>query len=60
MILKEFQGDILDVGTLAKLMGVCPMTIYRHLKRKDPIPGHRVGGKYLFFKDEVLRWLRDK
>jgi excisionase family DNA binding protein len=57
---KEFRGDILDVPTLAKLMGCCSMTIYRHLRRKDPIPGHKVGGKYLFFREEVLRWIAEK
>ena len=58
MTLKEFRGDILDVPTLAKLMNVCPMTIYRHMKRKDPLPGHKVGGKYLFFREDVERWIR--
>jgi len=60
MTLKEFQGDILDVSTLAKLLGCCQMTIYRALKSKDRLPGHKVGGRYLFFKDEVLKWLREK
>jgi excisionase family DNA binding protein len=60
MTLTEFRGDILDVPTLAKLMGVCQMTIYRHMKKKDPLPGHRVGGKYLFFREEVERWIRDR
>ena len=60
MTLTEFRGDILDVPTLAKLMKVCPMTIYRHMKKKDPLPGHRVGGKYLFFREDVERWIRDR
>jgi len=58
--MKEFRGDILDVDTLAKLMGVCKMTIYRYLKLRDPLPGHRVKGKYLFFKEEVLKWIGEK
>jgi excisionase family DNA binding protein len=58
--MRKFKGDILDVPTLAKLMGVCPMTIYRHLKRRDPIPGHKVGGKYLFFKKDVEAWIKGK
>ena len=41
MTLNEFRGDILDVPTLAKLMNVCPMTIYRHMKKKDPLPLYR-------------------
>ena len=60
MTINELRGKMLDVPTLARFMGVCPMTIYRHLKRRDPIPGHKVGGKYLFFRDEVERWLRNR
>jgi len=60
MTVKEFRGDILDVSTLAKLMGVCNMTVYRYLKLKDPLPGHRAKGKYFFFQEEVQKWLRDK
>jgi excisionase family DNA binding protein len=59
--MKEFRGGILDVATLAKLLGCCEMTIYRHMKRRDPLlPGHKVGGRYLFFKEEVERWIREK
>ena len=60
MTLQEFRGDILDVPTLAKLMNVCAMTIYRHMKRKDPLPGYRVGGKFLFFREEVERWIKEQ
>lgn len=58
--MREFRGDILDVPTLAKLLGCCEMTIYRHLKRKDKLPGHKVGDKYLFFREEVEAWIRGK
>ena len=58
--MKEFRGDILDVQSLAQLMGVCEMTIYRYLKLRDPLPGHKVGGKYLFFREEVLKWVAEK
>ncbi len=56
----EFRGDILDVPTLAKLLGLCPMTIYRYLKLRDPLPGHKVKGKYLFFREEVERWIKER
>ena len=59
-VLRNLRIEILDVPTLAKSIGRCEMSIYRYLKLKDPIPGHNVGGKYLFFKEEVLRWLRDR
>lgn len=58
--MKEFRGDILDVETLSKIMGVCKMTIYRYLKLKDPLPGHKAKGKIFFFKEDVEKCLRDK
>lgn len=60
MTVKEFRGDILDVSTLAKLMGICNMTIYRYLKLKDPLPGHKAKGKYFFFREDVERWIREQ
>lgn len=59
-MLREFRGNILDVSTLAKLMGVCNMTIYRYLKLRDPLPGHKAKGKIFFFKEEVENWLRNR
>ncbi len=57
-MLREFRGDILDVPTLAKLMNVCKMTIYRYLKLKDPLPGHKAKGKIFFLKEEVQEWIK--
>lgn len=59
-MIKEFKGEILDVETLAELIGVCKMTVYRYLKLKDPLPGHKAKGKIFFFKEEVERWLKEK
>lgn len=59
-MIKEFRGDILDVQSLAQLMGVCEMTIYRYLKLRDPLPGHKGKGKIFFFKEEVERWLKER
>jgi hypothetical protein len=49
--MKEFRGEILDVDTLSKLMGVCKMTVYRYRALKDPLPGHKAKGKIFFFKE---------
>ncbi len=54
------KEDILDVQGVAKLMQACTMTVYRYMKRKDPLPHHKVGGKYLFFREEVERWIREQ
>jgi len=59
-MMKEFKGDILDVDTLSRAMGVCKMTVYRYMKLKDPLPGHKAKGKIFFFKDEVERWLKEQ
>ena len=57
---KEFKGDILDVDSLSKVMGCCKMTVYRYMKLKDPLPGHKAKGKYLFFWSEVQAWLKEQ
>ncbi len=57
-LLKNQKAEILDVPTVARFLGVCTMTIYRYMKLKDPLPGHKARGKFLFFKDEVERWIR--
>ncbi len=41
-------------------MNLCPMTIYRYMKLRDPLPGHKAKGKYFFFLEEVERWLRER
>jgi len=59
-ILRNLRVEILDVPTLAKYLNRCPMTIYRWMKQDDPIPFYKVGGRFLFFKDEVLQWIRNR
>ncbi len=59
-LLKNQKAEILDVPTVAKLLGVCNMTIYRYMKLKDPLPGHKARGKFLFFRNEVEAWLKEK
>ncbi len=59
-MLKEFRGEVLDVPTLAELMGVCRMTIYRYLKLRDPLPGHKAKGKIFFLREEVEKWIRER
>lgn len=59
-VLKNRKPETLDVSGVAELMKVCPMTIYRYLKMKDPLPSYKARGKLLFFKDEVLQWIRNK
>ncbi len=59
-VLKNLKAEVLDVSTLAEFLGVCEMTIYRWTKLRDPIPFHKASGKLLFFKDDVVKWIRTK
>jgi excisionase family DNA binding protein len=59
-ILRDLKVEILDVKLLAKLLNRCPMTIYRWMKQNDPIPYHKVRGRFLFFKDDVLKWIQNQ
>jgi putative molybdopterin biosynthesis protein len=45
---------ILTTVDVARLLRVHPKHIYRLLRRG--LPGHRVGGEWRFFSDEVQRW----
>ena len=51
--------DLLDVKDAAVCLGIAPITVYR-LSKKGLLPGHKVGRKWKFIKDELERWLREK
>ena len=59
-ILKNLKVEILDVTALGKYLNRSSKTIYRWMKLKDPLPFHKVGGRFIFFKDEVLQWISNK
>jgi putative molybdopterin biosynthesis protein len=48
------QGAILTTGDVAQLLRVHPKHVYRLLRQG--LPGHRMGGEWRFFSEEVLRW----
>jgi putative molybdopterin biosynthesis protein len=48
------SGAVLTTTDAARLLRVHPKHVYRLLRRG--LPGHRVGGEWRFFADELLRW----
>jgi excisionase family DNA binding protein len=58
--MKEITGPYLDVHGLCKHLGISIATVYRLLKKKNGLPGHRVGGNWRFILEEVEEWVRSK
>jgi putative molybdopterin biosynthesis protein len=48
------RGAILTTGDVARLLRVHTKHVYRLLRQG--LPGHRVGGEWRFFSEEVLGW----
>jgi len=53
------QAEILKVPDLAKYLRCARITVYR-LTEKGNLPGHRLGGQWRFYRDEIDRWLRER
>ncbi len=51
------MDEIFKVRDAAKYLRVAPITVYR-LAEKGDLPGHKVGGQWRFFRDELSHWLR--
>lgn len=51
------EPQLLDVEQTAKLLGVAPQTVHEY-KKKGLLPYHRLGGKVLFYRSEVLAALQ--
>jgi excisionase family DNA binding protein len=48
--------DVMTVYEVAELLGVAPVTIYRHASR-GAIPHRRLGTKILFSREAIMVWL---
>ncbi len=57
--MKEIEGPFLNSEKACKYLGVSLPTLYRLLKRRARLPGHRVGGTWRFLPDELERWVRE-
>jgi putative molybdopterin biosynthesis protein len=56
--LEKGERPLLTSADLARLLRVHPKHIYRLLRKG--IPGHRVGGEWRFYADEVLTWSNER
>ena len=55
----ELVKPVFDVGSLAKYLGLSPVSVYRLLKKGD-LPGKKIGGVWRFPKDAIDQWLKDR
>jgi len=55
----SLDKEILTLKEVAAFLNVSPFTIRRMIKR-DGIPAHKVGKKWVFIKEEVIEWLKAK
>jgi len=53
------EVQFMTVREAAAYLRLATITIYRLAERSD-LPGHKAGGKYLFFREEVERWIRER
>ena len=51
--------QLVDLKTLSRMVSTCPRTIRSWVHdATNPLPAYRVGGKLLFRRDEVERWIQ--
>jgi excisionase family DNA binding protein len=53
------MNEIFKVRDAAKYLGCSTITIYRHAEKGD-LPGHKLGSRWRFFRDELNKWLRSR
>lgn len=59
MMLKNYsrsQKEIISTAEAAKLLGMTRQTLYK-LSENKQIPGKKIGGKYKFFRNEIMNYL---
>ncbi len=54
------MNEYLDSKQICEYLGKSIATLYRFLKMRNGIPAHRVGGKWLFIREEVDEWVRHR
>jgi excisionase family DNA binding protein len=58
--MKEISGPFFDIQGVAQYLGISAVTVYRLVRRKNGLPGHRVGGNWRFIKKEVDQWVSER
>lgn len=51
---------VMDVAETASFLKCSKQWLYREVQNKTGIPFHKLGGKTVFFKCELIEWLRKK
>lgn len=51
---------IMDVPETAEFLKCSKQWLYREVQSKKDIPFHKLGGKTVFFKSELIEWLKTK
>jgi excisionase family DNA binding protein len=56
--MKEITGPYMDLHGVGKHLGISEVTARRLLKKKNGLPGHRIGGNWRFIKEEIDEWVK--
>jgi len=57
---KDIMGPYLDSEGICKYLNKSIATLYRLIKRRNGLPCHRIGGRWLFIREEVDEWVRNR
>lgn len=55
---NENSKEIMNVRNVAKYLGLSTAKIYQLIKQKR-IPASKIGKKYFFTKDLIVKWLKE-
>lgn len=54
---RTMEKRFLAIGEAAELIGLSIPTINRYVE-KNTIPSHKIGGRRLFDREELIEWVR--
>ena len=54
---QKTQRIFLTFQETQEFLGVSHQTVYKLMK--DGLPSHKIGKKRVFFKDDLIRWIKD-
>lgn len=58
--MKEEIVTYLNSEETCKYLNKSIATVYRLLKKRNGLPCHRIGGRWLFIREEVDQWVRNR
>jgi len=60
MGMREVSGPYLDSNGICKYLNKSIATLYRFLRMRNGIPAHRIRGRWLFIREEVDEWIKNR